>query len=64
MFFYSSGDRSRFFYGQLSDVERFMDSIGNIWLYLVFFGIVFAMLLIDFLGFKQKKDQSVPLNRH
>ena len=40
-----------------------MDSIGNIWLYLVFFGIVFAMLLIDFLGFKQKKDQSVPIKQ-
>lgn len=33
-----------------------MDSIGNIWLYLVFFGIVFVMLLIDFLGFKQKNS--------
>ncbi|PZT85299.1 MAG: hypothetical protein DI627_13255 [Acinetobacter sp.] len=40
-----------------------MDSIGNIWLYLVFFGIVFAMLLIDFLRFKQKKDQSVPIKQ-
>ncbi len=35
-----------------------MDSIGNPWLYLVFFGIVFVMLLIDFLGFKQKSRRS------
>ncbi|APV36923.1 MULTISPECIES: TerC family protein [Acinetobacter] len=40
-----------------------MDSIGNPWLYLVFFGIVFVMLLIDFLGFKQKKADEVPLKQ-
>lgn len=31
-----------------------MDSIGNIWLYLAFFGLVAVMLVIDFLGFKKK----------
>ena len=36
-----------------------MESIGNLWLYLAFFGIVTIMLLIDFLGFKQKEDQEV-----
>ncbi|OUY06383.1 TerC family protein [Acinetobacter populi] len=40
-----------------------MVSVGNIWLYLVFFGIVFVMLLIDFLGFKQKQNQPVPLKQ-
>ncbi|MFU8927157.1 TerC family protein [Acinetobacter puyangensis] len=40
-----------------------MASVGNIWLYLVFFGIVFVMLLIDFLGFKQKQNQPVPLKQ-
>ena len=35
-----------------------MESIGNIWLYLVFFGLVTVMLCIDFLGFKQKQDQA------
>ncbi|MEB3754803.1 TerC family protein [Acinetobacter sp. MD2(2019)] len=40
-----------------------MNSIGNPWLYLVFFGIVFIMLLIDFLGFKQKKAAEVPLKQ-
>lgn len=40
-----------------------MESVGNIWLYLAFFGIVFVMLLIDFLGFKQKQDQAVPLKQ-
>lgn len=34
-----------------------MDSIGSIWLYVVFFGLVAIMLCIDFLGFKQKQDQ-------
>lgn len=32
-----------------------MESIGNPWLYLAFFAIVAVMLLIDFMGFKQKK---------
>ncbi|MEB3768347.1 TerC family protein [Acinetobacter sp. MD2] len=40
-----------------------MNSIGNPWLYLVFFGIVFIMLLIDFLGFKNKKSDEVPLKQ-
>lgn len=31
-----------------------MDSIGNVWLYGVFFCLVAVMLLIDFLSFKQK----------
>lgn len=34
-----------------------MESIGNLWLYAVFFAIVAVMLLIDFLGFKQKDPQ-------
>jgi len=38
-----------------------MESIGNLWLYLVFFGIVIIMLLIDFLGFKQKQGQQVAI---
>ena len=36
-----------------------MESIGNLWLYLVFFAIVAVMLAIDFLGFKQKEGESV-----
>lgn len=38
-----------------------MDSIGNPWLYLAFFGIVAVMLVIDFLGFKQKEGQDVKI---
>lgn len=38
-----------------------MESIGNLWLYLAFFGIVTIMLVIDFLGFKQKEGQDVKL---
>ena len=38
-----------------------MESIGNLWLYLAFFGIVTVMLLIDFLGFKQKEGQEVKI---
>lgn len=38
-----------------------MESIGNLWLYLAFFGIVTVMLVIDFLGFKQKEGQDVKL---
>ena len=38
-----------------------MHTIGNIWLYLAFFGLVAVMLLIDFLGFRQKQDQEVKL---
>jgi tellurite resistance protein TerC len=40
-----------------------MESIGNIGLYLVFFGIVSAMLAIDFLGFKRKSEQPVALKQ-
>ena len=38
-----------------------MESIGNLWLYLAFFCIVTVMLLIDFLGFKQKEGQEVKI---
>lgn len=38
-----------------------MESIGNPWLYLAFFAIVATMLLIDFLGFKQKEGQEVKI---
>ncbi len=38
-----------------------MESIGNPGLYLAFFGIVLIMLIIDFLGFKQKQGQEVKL---
>lgn len=38
-----------------------MESIGNLGLYLAFFGIVLVMLVIDFLGFKQKQGQDVQL---
>lgn len=40
-----------------------METIGNLWLYVVFFGLVTVMLLIDFLGFKQKQDQDVPIRQ-
>ncbi|RKG36621.1 TerC family protein [Acinetobacter rongchengensis] len=38
-----------------------MESIGNPWLYLAFFAIVAVMLIIDFLGFKQKEGQEVKI---
>ena len=38
-----------------------MESIGNPWLYLAFFAIVAVMLIIDFLGFKQKEGQDVKI---
>ena len=38
-----------------------MESIGNLWLYIAFFGIVTVILLIDFLGFKQKEGQEVKI---
>ena len=38
-----------------------MHTIGNVWLYLAFFGLVAVMLLIDFLGFRQKQGQEVKL---
>ncbi|MBO3659401.1 TerC family protein [Acinetobacter haemolyticus] len=40
-----------------------METIGNLWLYLAFFGIVSVMLIIDFLGFKQKQNQNVPFKQ-
>src|SRR5699024_307367 len=60
--FKSSGNRSRFFYDQLSGVEIFfMESIGNPGLYLAFFAMVAVMLIIDFMGFKHKEDQPVKI---
>ncbi len=41
----------------------FMETIGNLWLYIAFFGIVIVMLLIDFLGFKQKQGQDVSIKQ-
>jgi tellurite resistance protein TerC len=38
-----------------------METIGNPGLYLAFFAIVAVMLIIDFLGFKQKEGQAVQL---
>ena len=38
-----------------------METIGTLWLYLTFFSIVIVMLLIDFVGFKQKQGQEVQL---
>lgn len=38
-----------------------MDTIGNFWLYVIFFGIVAVMLMIDFLGFKQRPGQDVKI---
>ena len=38
-----------------------METIGNLWLYLAFFGLVAVMLTIDFLGFKQKQGQEVKI---
>ena len=40
-----------------------METIGNLWLYVAFFGIVIVMLLIDFLGFKQKQGQDVSIKQ-
>ncbi len=41
----------------------FMETIGNLWLYVAFFGIVIVMLLINFLGFKQKQGQDVSIKQ-
>ena len=41
----------------------FMETIGNLWLYVAFFGIVIVMLLIDFLGFKQNKVKMFQLSK-
>ena len=38
-----------------------METIGNLWLYLAFFGLVTVMLSVDFLGFKQKQGQEVKI---
>ncbi len=38
-----------------------METIGNLWLYLAFFGLVAVMLIIDFLGFRQKQGQEVKI---
>lgn len=38
-----------------------METIGSLWLYLAFFGIVTVMLVVDFLGFKQKQGQEIKL---
>ena len=38
-----------------------METIGNPGLYLAFFAIVAVMLIIDFLGFKQKEGQPVQI---
>ena len=38
-----------------------METIGNLWLYLAFFGLVAVMLTVDFLGFKQKQGQDVKI---
>lgn len=40
-----------------------METIGNLWLYIAFFGIVIVMLLIDFLGFKQNKVKMSQLSK-
>jgi tellurite resistance protein TerC len=40
-----------------------VETIGNFWLYAVFFAIVAVMLLIDFLSFKQKDDEPVPVKQ-
>ncbi len=36
-----------------------METIGSLWLYLAFFGLVTVMLIIDFLGFKNNQGQEV-----
>ena len=38
-----------------------METIGTLWLYLVFFGIVSIMLVIDFIGFKHQHGQEVKI---
>ena len=43
--------------------RNIVETIGNPWLYAIFFALVAIMLLIDFLGFKQKDDQPVPLKQ-
>ncbi|OTG76477.1 hypothetical protein B9T33_16035 [Acinetobacter sp. ANC 5054] len=36
-----------------------METIGTLWLYLAFFGLVTVMLIIDFMGFKNNQGQEV-----
>ena len=38
-----------------------MDTIGSLELYLVYFGLVTLMLIIDFLGFKNNQGQAVKI---
>lgn len=38
-----------------------METIGTLWLYLVFFAIVAVMLVIDFVGFKHQHGQEVKI---
>lgn len=40
-----------------------METIGSVWLYAIFFGMVAVMLLIDFLSFKQKDNEPVPVKQ-
>ena len=40
-----------------------METIGSVGLYTVFFALVAEMLLVDFLTFKQKADEPVPLKQ-
>ena len=40
-----------------------METIGSVGLYTVFFALVAVMLLVDFLTFKQKADEPVPLKQ-
>lgn len=40
-----------------------METVGSLGLYGVFFALVAAMLLVDFLTFKQKADERVPLKQ-
>jgi len=41
--------------------RKHMETIGTLWLYLVFFGIVSIMLVIDFIGFKHQHGQEVKI---
>lgn len=47
----------------LSKRRIIVESIGNFWLYAIFFALVAVMLLIDFLGFKQKDNEPVPIRQ-
>lgn len=38
-----------------------METIGNTWLYLAFFGLVTIMLIIDFLAFAKPKVKTLKL---